>query len=337
MKTQIRHIPVICNPLFFVLVLFLPLILTACTAEKKAAQENFLSQVRPCRGNAEAHYQLACHYQDRNRHREAIEEFMKVIAIDPQDVRAYNGIGISCDALKDFPRAFLAYDRALKLNPQAGYVYNNLGYSYVLQGRYHEAVLAFRKAAEHSGDIAMTGKINNNLNMALKLSEGPKVAAAEQPNVPAQPRQSTLAVNSFDVDGHIKDLMIKRNPLAAAPPAPVTAAAGAPSDAIRKGNIPVEVANGNGVRHMARSVGDYLKKRGYNVVRLTNADSYSYQKGSIGYRADAQKAAQEIAAMFPGEVGLTKLKDGTKKDVRVRVLVGRDLIPYKKVFMEDRG
>jgi len=88
---------------------------------------------------------------------------------------------------------------------------------------------------------------------------------------------------------------------------------------------------------MARNVGEYLKKRGYNVVRLTNANSYSYQKGNVSYRANGQTTAQEIAAMFPRDVDVKKLKDVTRKDIRVRVLVGKDLIPYKKVFMEDRG
>jgi Tfp pilus assembly protein PilF len=80
-------IPVLCKPLVLFLIFFLPFFLTACTSEKNAFQEKFSSQVRPARGNAEAHYQLACHYQDRNRHREALDEFRKVIAINPGDVR----------------------------------------------------------------------------------------------------------------------------------------------------------------------------------------------------------------------------------------------------------
>ncbi|ABC77165.1 LytR C-terminal domain-containing protein [Syntrophus aciditrophicus] len=337
MKTRIQLIPLLCKPLVIFLVLFLPFFLTSCTSEKNAFQEKYFSQVRPFRGNAEAHYQLACHYQDRNRHREALEEFRKVIAINPGDVRAYNGIGISCDALKDFPRAYLAYEKALKLNPQAGYVYNNLGYSYVLQKRYNEAVLAFRKAAEQTGNEAMRGKIGNNLNMALALSEKPQMAAAIQQDAPASTRIAAVSVNSFDLDGHIRNHMIQRNPLADQPASRASASATIPSNSVNKADIAIEVANGNGVRHMARNVGEYLKKQGYNVVRLTNADSYNYSKGNVSYRPDGRQTAQEIAAIIPGEVDMKKLNDGNRKDVRVRVLVGKDLIPYKKVFTEDRG
>jgi len=338
MKTGISKIPVILKSL--ILFFLFPLILIACSADQKVSQSSFYSQVRPWRGNAEAHYQLACHYQDRNRHREALKEYEKVIAINPTDIRAYNGTGISCDALKDFPRAFLAYEKALKLDPHAGYVYNNLGYSYVLQKRYNEAVLSFRKAIEQTGDSSIQKKIDNNLNMALAMSEKPHLAStAQQQDVQDEPQVATIAqAASFDQDRHIRNLMMQRNPLATRSPSPSRTTVTANSlTSSPKANISIEVANGNGVRYMARNVGEYLKKRGYNVVKLTNANSYSYQKGNVSYRADGQTTAQEIAAIFPSNVDVKKLKDGTRKDVRVRVLVGKDLIPYKKVFMEDQG
>jgi len=343
MKIRIRISNIKCIGKSFVLFILFPfgcIITHACTVDQKVSQNSSVSQIRPWRGNAEAHYQLACYYQDRNRHREALEEFQKMIVINPADIRAYNGIGICCDALKDFPRAFLAYEKALKLNPQAGYVYNNLGYSYFLQKRYNEAVLSFKKAVEQSGDTVMQKKISSNLNMALALSEKPQLAAtAKQTDLPAKPQVTTVArATSFNEDRHIRNLMIQRNPLALHSPSPArTPDVAANSISVPKGNISIEVANGNGVRYMARNVGEYLKKRGYNVVRLTNANSYSYQKGNVSYRTDGQTTAQEIAAMFPRDVDVKKLKDGTRKDVRVRVLVGKDLIPYKKVFMEDRG
>lgn len=322
-----------------VLSLFLASLLSACTADQKVSLNSSPPLVRPWLGNAEAHYQLACHYQDRSRHREALEELQKVVAINPQDIRAYNGIGISCDALKDFPRAFLAYEKALKLDPQAGYVYNNLGYSYVLQKRYHEAALTFQKAVEHSNDMAIKNKIARNLNMAQALSENPQVATAEQQHAPITSLARYLAVTSnLEREGYIKNLLIQRDPLPSRSPLPGRfSSAPASADPIRNGEVAIEVANGNGVRNMAKSVGNYLKNRGYRVVSVTNADSYSYPTGSVSYRGGGQATAQEIAAIFPGDVNVKKSKLAARKDVRVRVLIGEDMIPYKKVFMEDKG
>jgi len=343
MKTSNRNISTICKSLSLSLFLCVPFILTACTADQKVSMDSMASQVRPWRGNAEAYYQLGCHYQDRNRHREALKEFEKVIAVNPEDIRAYNGIGISCDALKDFPRAFLAYEKALKLNPQAGYVYNNLGYSYVLQKRYHEAALAFQKAADQPDSAAMKNKITTNLNMALALSEKPQAAAAGQQEFAGQPGTSAEALalsTTLDQDRYIKNMMIQRNPLAAHSPlsSPVLSSSSSDSSVpAPKANVTIEVANGNGVRNMARNVGNYLKNRGYRVVRVTNADSYSYREGNVSYRANGQTTAQEIAAILPKEIDVMKFKPGTRRDVRVRVLIGEDMIPYKKVFMEDKG
>ncbi|OPY06459.1 MAG: lipoprotein NlpI [Syntrophus sp. PtaB.Bin001] len=332
MKLATNKIPYI--RLAFSMFLLLPLfILTACTVDQNSSK-SFSSQVRPWRGNVEAYYQLACHYQDRNRHREAVEEFKKMIAIDATDIRAYNGIGISYDALKDFPRAFLAYDKALKLDPRAGYVYNNLGYSYMLQKRYNEAVMAFKKGAEQQMDSGIKTKIENNLHMALALSEKPQIADTRPGDIDDSRSTSLLATDfaeatESDQDRHIRNLMIRRDPLA-------MRSLSRPNDT-REEDVAIEVTNGNGVRHMAKNVGDYLKKRGYRVVRLSNADSYSYSKGNVGYRADGQETAREIATLFPGNVDLKKMNGGSKKDIRVRVLIGKDMIPYKKVFSEDQG
>jgi len=339
MDTGTFNICGICKSLLIFLSLaFIP---TACTTDYKASMDSMASEVkaRPWRGNAEAHYQLACHYQDRGRHGEALEELQKVVAINPQDIRAYNGIGISCDALKDFPRAFLAYEKALKLNPRAGYVYNNLGYSYVLQKRYHEAALTFQKAVEHSNDMAIKNKIARNLNMAQALSENPQVATDEQKQAPTPSLAQELAFTSnLERESYIKSMLIQRDPLTAhAPASPRPASASVSADSIRNGEVAIEVANGNGVRNMAKSVGNYLKNRGYRVVSVTNADSYSYPTGSVSYRGDGQATAQEIAAIFPGDVNVKKSKLTARKDVRVRVLIGEDMIPYKKVFMEDKG
>ena len=123
----------------------------------------FVSNVRSNGGNPDSHYLLACYYQERGNHREALKEFDKVLIIDPNYVKAYNGMGVSYDLLGDFSRAIESYKSALKLNPDLDYVQNNLGYSYLLQGNPDEAMTAFEKA------IALNdrdGRFHNNLGLA---------------------------------------------------------------------------------------------------------------------------------------------------------------------------
>jgi len=143
----------------------------------------FVFNVRSNRGNPDSHYLLACYYQERGKHKEAIGEFKKVLLIDPNYVKAYNGLGVSYDLLGDFPRAIESYKNALKLNPNLDYVQNNLGYSYLLQENFDGAIVAFKNAIQLNDKDK---RFHNNLGLAyaekgqfdLALSEF-KLAADE--------------------------------------------------------------------------------------------------------------------------------------------------------------
>ncbi len=130
---------------------------------KEAEISRLLSNVRPHHGNPDAHYLLACYYQERGKHKEAFEEFKKVLSIDPNYAKAYNGMGVSYDLLGDFSKATEYYNYALKLNPTADYVYNNLGYSYLLQGNVDEAIIALKKASDLNNKDKT---FHNNLGLA---------------------------------------------------------------------------------------------------------------------------------------------------------------------------
>lgn len=124
---------------------------------------SFGVSIRPARGNPDSHYLLAKYYQERGRHKEAIEELEKTISIDLAYVKAYNRMGVSYDKLGNFPRAVAYYKNALALNPELDYVLNNLGYSYILQGRYDEAVKLLKKAV----NLNSRNKLyHNNLGLA---------------------------------------------------------------------------------------------------------------------------------------------------------------------------
>jgi len=126
----------------------------------------FFKNVRSPGGNPGSHYLLASYYQERERHKEAIEEFKKVLLIDPKHVKAHSAMGVSYDLLKDHPHAVECYQNALELDPHLDYVENNLGYSYLLQGNHEEAISAFQRA------IALNAKENrfhNNLGLAYAM------------------------------------------------------------------------------------------------------------------------------------------------------------------------
>ncbi len=552
---------------------------------RDAEVTRFVSKVRTQQGNPDSHYLLACYYQDRGKHREAIEEFRKVLFIDPNYAKAYSGLGVSYDLLGDFSKAAEHYNYALKLNPTADYVYNNLGYSYLLQGKVDEAIVALKKASDlnnrdrtfHNNlglaygekgqyDLALAefklagdeaeahhkvaqiyfrkglyDEAKNHYAIALKLNPSqtvvrtalratdalagifeptsrrveskqlivpapPKELAREKhlnaANPPAQkpmlkevslshnisgeykepimtvektkkvseariiepssatrahsfgpekadsePRIATLpserkpgtvermkkAEKIVDVslehrkdsitysivtDGKIGDYDVFRlgspsrlvldiwnignhypktgiwsnNPFIRVvrigqypdktrlvfdslnpqlPPyridrmdlkllisfgnipqsdEPKTGPEEKPSlpkemihistkpafDTSHNGKLTIEVSNGNGVNNMARMVGDYFREKGFRVTRLTNADYFDYVETKIFYQKEYQSAADQVAEQLP----VFRRKEETEKfdrpDIKIKILIGKDLVPHKKSFENGR-
>jgi Tfp pilus assembly protein PilF len=123
----------------------------------------FLSSIKKVDGDTEAKYRMARYFQEKNKHKIAIEELKEIILIDPTFVKAYNALGVSYDQLWDFKNAIHSYKLAIKLDPNLCYVYNNLGFAYLLSGDYDPAIDAFLKA------IALdeqNKRFRNNLGLA---------------------------------------------------------------------------------------------------------------------------------------------------------------------------
>lgn len=123
----------------------------------------FLSSIRKIDGDAEAKYRMARHFQQKNRHKIAIEELKGIIHIDPFFVKAYNALGVSYDQLGDYKNAIHFYKLALKIDPNLDYVHNNLGLAYLHYGRYDAAVASFEKAIALN---AQNKRFHNNLGYA---------------------------------------------------------------------------------------------------------------------------------------------------------------------------
>ena len=122
----------------------------------------FVGSIRQVDGEAEAHYRLALHFQEKYRHKLAIDELKQVLQRNPAHFRAYNALGVSFDNLGEHDAAIDSYKRALQIDPKLDYVYNNLGYAYLLKGDPQNAADAFQQA------IALNAKekrYRNNLGL----------------------------------------------------------------------------------------------------------------------------------------------------------------------------
>jgi tetratricopeptide (TPR) repeat protein len=317
--------------------------------------DRFVGSVRTAQGNPDAHYLLGDFYQGRGRHREAIEEFNKAIRIDPRFVRAYNGIAVCLDQIGEHERALEYYQAALQIQPDLDYLYNNMGYSFLLQERYGEAAAAFEKADALSG--GKISRIRNNLALARSaLGIGDPAAVPDNPRHQAliEYTAANLRLKSGgfeDAREHYQKALVLDPGLRGAQKG--TEVATLLADVKRYmdkeegalvvdgqdgvsiiGRDGVEISNGNGVRHMAKDVGGFLKRQGFNVVRLTNADHFQYSKASVYYRGDAEFTALKIKGAIPGVTQMKKVGGFDRDSVHIKVLVGKDLADEKKTFKE---
>lgn len=337
------------------------------TSEKAINQ--FVTNVRPHPGNPDSHYLLGYYYQKRGRYKEAIEEFEKAVLIDPDYIKAYNGLGISCDMMGDYEKAREAYKQALRLNPYLGYIYNNIGYSYLLQGNLDEAISAFEKAIAIDSSLIQS---YNNLGLAYGKKGDFELAIAAFKSAghddqayynlaliyykkglfkeAAQNYTLALGLNPSFTKAHLglkaalalSDISEETLHVVALEKNIHYSTMTEQADTVRSKReknkdlekIKIEVSNGNGVEGMARRVRDYLNKNGINVVRLTNADRFNYSKTNIYYQKGHYEAAYYIANQIPGVQKLWKT-NSNRKDINIKILIGKDLNVYdKKVFRQ---
>jgi tetratricopeptide (TPR) repeat protein len=117
-------------------------------------------------------------------YRGAAAAYTQIIAVTPNDSRAYEGRGQARNALKDFPGAIQDLNRALVLNPNSAVAFNLRGFARATSGDPKEALEDYSRAIEldprhvaalrNRGDLRRTSGDDQgamlDYNQALKLA-----------------------------------------------------------------------------------------------------------------------------------------------------------------------
>lgn len=303
---------------------------------------SFTSGIRHCE-DVDSMYRKACYLQKRKKHRLAIEEFKKIIRIDPLYVKAYNGMGVSCDLLGDFTRAMESYKKAVMLNPGLDYAWNNLGYSCLLQGDLDSAIDAFQKAVTLN---SRDKRYYNNLGLAY-ARKGCFALAFTKFKMGGNDAQACLNIGrcyyrnglykkarrnfakAFALNPSLRNARIgmKAAEALAGISQPSTIAAPAPPS-----EPAIEISNGNGVKRMAKRTGNYLRKKGFSKARLTNADHFNHAETTIYYCSGYLHNAYRVAQQMPGYQNMKKVEKFNRPDTKIRVLIGKDMVVFNTVL-----
>jgi hypothetical protein len=90
----------------------------------------------------------------------------------------------------------------------------------------------------------------------------------------------------------------------------------------------VEVANGNGRRGMARMVGEYLKREGAKVTRISNAEHFAMVRTQLYFDPAYQAEAEQLAERLPVAPELIEMTEDYVH-AGIRVVIGRDLLEHE--------
>jgi tetratricopeptide (TPR) repeat protein len=99
-----------------------------------------------------AHYELGQYYRNDNRNSEAIQEFEKAIALDPDFGPAFNELGYAHVSTGEFEKAEAAFKRYIATNPGDPNPIDSLAELYVHMGNLEKAEARYREALEARPD-----------------------------------------------------------------------------------------------------------------------------------------------------------------------------------------
>ena len=94
------------------------------------------------------------------------------------------------------------------------------------------------------------------------------------------------------------------------------------SGTLTKKPLPLEVANGNGVKGMARKVAAYLSGRGYRTTGVYDLRPFDKAETRIEYRRGYEAQARKLQSVLPGKAALA---ESDKLRGEVRLVLGHDI------------
>lgn len=317
--------------------------------------------VRHSDDSAEAMYSLGRHHQHANRLEDAADAYRAALEKDERHLEARNALATIYFAQKNMIAAVAEFKTILQQQPELSHVRSNLGYAFLLEGRYAaampelvEAIMADPTNTHAFGNLTL---IYERLGAMVKQDGAHHVAgdspasvpvpdaasassAAVPTTVPAPVSAAASAEASATDSTHeaVTETAQATQETQALPAvqairehaAPLVAAtADKPAYSLAKfspkGGIAIEIANGTRNDAMASRIAEGLRRNGVSIDRTTALAPYSQQRTVILYRDGYRKQALELSGMFavpPAVVNNTRTRDAADRST-VRLVLGK--------------
>lgn len=124
------------------------------SARDREAELTLLAAAARAPADAEIPYDLGRIYYQQQRHQEAQRAFQQAIALDARAYKAWDNLGLTCEALGDAAQAVRHYARAMAIAhtdaPSYDVVYANYADLLIKEGQYRKAFDAAAEAAQRN-------------------------------------------------------------------------------------------------------------------------------------------------------------------------------------------
>ena len=321
--------------------------------------------------NVKAYNALGISYDGVGDYPRAIEAYKWALKLNPNLAYVQNNLGYSYFLQGNHDAAIDAFKRAIELDGDNGKYHNNLALVYAQKGLYAMALAEFEMSGDEAKAHYNIAKIyhqrGRDKEAEIHFAEAAKLNPEADESSKGLPQSGTLGetgrtaalgkeketwqkssyYTEIDDKGR-KKVRFKINTENSTPP-PVVDSSKASSiltassqfkahDSEEEKNLiyyEVEVSNGNGVRRMARRVGDYLRNKGLNVTRLTNAKDFNVAETKIYYHGDFLPNAFDVAKNIPGYQQMQVAEKFGRPAIKIKLVIGKDIVPYDELFRKN--
>ena len=157
-------------------------------------------------------------------------------------------------------------------------------------------------------------------------------AASSQPSKKDNPAPGVRSIQVHDVSIQVHDVRI----LKASSSIPMGGSQVAHGMAAYN-EIGIAVENGNGVKGAARKMAEQLRRKGFNVVKVSDARSFDHFRTKVFFEADNLEEVQRLLRVIPESPKSAELyKMENMGPPPIRLLIGKDLIKKQTVFAQGK-
>ncbi len=283
----------------------------------------------------------------QGRYDEAQQAYLSALTMDKNHAAARNGLAALLGARGDLDRSIALLNSVAQSDTRLPQVYINLGHAWTKKGQLVQARAALERALELDPDNPAAKE-----KMAVLLSlEKPVLAGATQTTVAADTNAAVISVNPVErlSDGlyvlrysvpapesvpqtvqQPADAVLKSKASNVAEPIVGVTAPNSRSDFSNDSESPrvvptlaIEVANGNGVQGLARSLRGLLNGQSWRVVRTMNHEQFGVRFTRIEYASNSAQDAKNLADTLGinARFRLNNQQTGTQ----MRIILGHDL------------